>query len=86
MSDGAPKATTLQEYASQEAGCVLNGDKLVAPEQLEERWGVSRAELRRMWRGEVSGVYLPPLRFGQRTIRFRLADVLRVEWELYGRR
>ena len=76
--------TTLKEYAEQESQNILNGDKLVAPEQLEERWGLSREELRRIWRGEHPRVRLTPMRFGQRTFRFRMSDVLRVEWELYG--
>ena len=32
---------SLEEYARQESAAILNGDKLVAPEQLEVRWGVS---------------------------------------------
>ena len=78
--------TSAETYANEEADAISNGEKLVAPEMLMDRWMISRKELLKIVNGHHrSGVHLPALRFGSKTIRFRLADVVRVEYELYGR-
>jgi hypothetical protein len=78
--------TTFEDYASEESDAIANGDRLVAPEMLRDRWGISQKELLKIVNGiHRSGVHLPALRFGSKTMRFRLADVVRVEYEIYGR-
>jgi hypothetical protein len=78
--------TTYNEYASEETDAIVNGEKLVAPEMLTDRWGISQSELLKLVNGNHrSGVHLPALRFGSKTMRFRLVDVVRVEYEMYGR-
>ena len=75
---------TFEDYAKEEVGAVLRGDRLLAPEQIMERWGISRRELYKFHRGEHgSGVLLPALKLGKKTIRYRLRDVLRVEHEIF---
>ena len=77
---------TYNEYASEETDAIVNGEKLVAPEMLTDRWGISQSELLKLVNGNHrSGVHLPALRFGSKTMRFRLVDVVRVEYEMYGR-
>ena len=77
------KHLTFDEYAAQESTGVLNGDKLVAPEQLLERWKITPGELRKLYRGRhSSGLLLPVIEFGPKTKRFRLTDVLWLEYQL----
>ena len=51
------------------------------------RWGrqrltITRRQLQELHRGEnPKGLFLPAYRLGRKTIRYRLADVLRVEWQ-----
>ncbi|MFC1526767.1 hypothetical protein ACFL6X_08175 [Candidatus Latescibacterota bacterium] len=76
---------TFEDYAREETDNVLSGEKLLAPEQVMERWGITKKELQKYHRGEhPSGLFLPAHRFGKRTIRYRLRDVLRVEFESLG--
>jgi hypothetical protein len=78
--------TTFEQYSSEEADAISNGEKLVCPEMLLDRWGISKKELRKIINGQHrSGVHLPALRFGAKTKRFRLTDVVRAEFELYER-
>ena len=78
--------TSFNEYASEEADAIVNGERLVAPEMLMDRWAISRKELLKIVNGNhPSGVHLPALRFGSKTVRFRVADVVQVEYALYGR-
>ena len=78
--------TTFEDYASEESDAIVNGEKLVAPETLMDRWMISRKELLNLVNGHHrSGIHLRALRFGSKTIRFRLSDVVRVEYEMYGR-
>ncbi len=80
-----PMKTTYEDYASEEADAIINGEKLVAPEMLMDRWKISRKEVMKIANGNhPSGVHLPGVRFGSKTIRFRLADVVRAEYDLYG--
>ena len=77
---------TFQEYAAEEAGPITSGEKLLAPEQVMERLTITRRQLQELHRGENSrGLYLPAFRLGKKTIRYRLADVLRLEWEAMHR-
>ena len=77
---------SFKDYAAEEVDEILNGRTLLAPEDLLPRWKLSSKELRKLYSGQhPSGVYLPAIRFGLKTVRFRLCDVVRVEHELYGR-
>ena len=77
----------LKKYASNESESILNGERLVAPEMLMDRWQISRKEVMKLANGHhPSGVFLPSLRFGSKTVRFRLADVVEVEYRLYENR
>ena len=72
---------TFDEYAQEEGSAILNGEKLVAPEMVIDRLGISMEELRKFYRGRhPSGLLLPAHEFGPKTIRFRLKDVLWLEW------
>jgi hypothetical protein len=76
----------LGTYTAQESEAILAGDKLVAPEMLTARWKISQRELHKFVRGShPSGIRLPALHFGKKTLRFRLADVVKVEHALYNR-
>jgi hypothetical protein len=76
------KATTLKDYAEEESENIRNGERLLAPEQVMARLTITRRQLQAMHRGvHPRGLYLPAYRLGKKTIRYRLADVLRVEWE-----
>ena len=72
----------LEAYIQQETDAILQGEKLLAPEQVMERLGITRRQLMALHRGENShGLYLPVIRLGKKTIRYRLVDVLRLEFE-----
>jgi len=72
----------FREYVQQETEAILSGEKLLAPEQVMERLGITRRQLQQLHRGEnPRGLYLPAYRLGKKTIRYRLKDVLRLEWE-----
>ena len=72
---------TFDEYAKEEGTAILNGEKLVAPEMVIDRLGISMEELRKFYRERhPSGLLLPAHEFGPKRIRFRLKDVLWLEW------
>jgi hypothetical protein len=74
------------DYAAEEIGEILDGKALLAPQDLLSRWKISAKELKKLCSGtHPSGAFLPSVRFGLKTIRFRLRDVVRVEHELYER-
>ena len=50
-------------------------ERLLSRKQVAKRWRVSTETIKRRSREGL----LPPLRFNQRLIRYRLADVIRVE-------
>ena len=76
------KTTELEAYIRQETDAILQGEKLLAPEQVMERLGITRRQLLALHRGEnTHGLYLRPVRLGKKTIRYRVADVLRLEFE-----
>ena len=50
-------------------------ERLLSRKQVAKRWRVSTETIKRRGREGL----LPPLRFNQRLIRYRLADVIRVE-------
>ena len=78
---------SFEEYAKEVEIGVLNDEQFLAPEQVMKRWGITKRELSKYHRGEhPSGLVLPAYRFGRKTIRYRLRDVLWVEYEsLSGR-
>jgi hypothetical protein len=76
------KKTSFKEYAAEESEKILNGERLLAPEQVMDRLTITRRQLQELHRGEnPKGLFLPAYRLGSKTIRYRLADVLRVEWQ-----
>jgi hypothetical protein len=76
------KPVTLKEYADEEGENIRNGERLLAPEQVMERLTITRRQLQALHRGvHPRGLYLPAYHLGKKTIRYRLADVLRVEWQ-----
>ena len=76
------KRLTFKEYTAEESGKLLSGERLLAPEQVMERLTITRRQLQELHRGEnPKGLFLPAYRLGKKTIRYRLADVLRVEWQ-----
>ena len=76
------KPKTFEEYATEEKEKVLNGERLMAPEQVMERLTITRRQLQELHRGEhPKGLYLPAFKLGKKTIRYRLNDVLRLEWD-----
>ena len=76
------KRLTFKEYAAEETGKLLSGERLLAPEQVMERLTITRRQLQELHRGEnPQGLFLPAYRLGKKTIRYRMADVLRVEWQ-----
>jgi hypothetical protein len=75
------KMASFKEYAAQETERLLQGERLLAPEQVMERLVITRRQLQELHRGEnPQGLFLPPYRLGKKTIRYRLSDVLRLEW------
>ena len=82
------KPPTLKEYAAQESEKILNGERLLAPEQVMERLTITRKQLQLLHRGmHPRGLFLPAYKLGKKTIRYRLSDVLQLEWQsLYGHR
>ena len=73
---------TLKAYAEEESEKIRNGERLLAPEQVMERLTITRRQLQALHRGvHPRGLYLPAYHLGRKTIRYRLADVLRIEWE-----
>ena len=72
---------TFEEYSKQEGPNLLNGDTLLAPEQVMARLRITRRQLQQLHRGEhPRGLYLPACRLGKKTIRYRRLDVIRLEW------
>ena len=72
---------TFEEYYQQESPNLLNGDYLLAPEQVMARLKITRKQLYQLHRGEhPRGLHLPVCRLGNKTLRYRLFDVLRLEW------
>ena len=79
----ARTANDFKEYAKQEGEAILNGERLLAPEQVMARFGITRRQLQELHRGEnPKGLYLPAYRLGLKTIRYRLKDVLKLEWDM----
>ena len=75
-------ANGFREYEKQEAEAILSGEKLLAPEQVMARFGITRRQLQELHRGEnPRGLFLPAYRLGLKTIRYRLKDVLELEWK-----
>jgi hypothetical protein len=70
----------LCEYATEETAAILNGERLLAPEQVMRRWGISREQLKRLQAGRNHRrVRLPIVKIGAKTVRFRLRDVIQFE-------
>ena len=47
------KPRSFEEYATEEKESVLNGEKLLAPEQVMERLTITRRQLQELHRGEL---------------------------------
>jgi hypothetical protein len=77
---------SFKDYAAQEATNLTSGEKLLAPEQVMDRLSITRRQLHSLHGGtHPRGLYLPACRLGQKTIRYRLQDVLRLEYQaLHG--
>jgi hypothetical protein len=72
----------LDSYVKQESKSVLDGERLLPPEALMERWGINYKELKKYSRGEhPGGITLRTVWIGPRTARYRLVDVLEFEYE-----
>ena len=80
------RRVTFQEYAAQETDSLTSGEKLLAPEQVMQRLTITRRQLQTLHGGtHPRGLYLPAYRLGKKTVRYRLTDVLRLEYEaLHG--
>ena len=80
------RRVTFQEYAAQETDSLTSGEKLLAPEQVMQRLTITRRQLHSLHGGtHPRGLFLPAYRLGKKTIRYRLTDVLRLEYEaLHG--
>ena len=79
----------LHQYATEETDAILNGERLLAPEQVMRRWGISREQLKRLQAGRNSRqLRLPIVKIGAKTVRFRLRDVIQFEHSCHsnGRR
>ena len=73
---------TFKEYTAQESEKILNGERLLAPEQVMERLTITRKQLQALHRGvHPRGLFLPAYKLGKKTIRYRLTDVLQLEWQ-----
>ena len=80
-NQAVPEPRSFEEYVQAERSGLISGKKLMAPEQVMERLGITRKKLRSLCGGKgTSGVRLPVLRLGHKTLRFREADVLFLEW------
>ena len=72
----------LKEYIKEEAGKLLDGERLLTPAQVCQRLNISKRQLLEITRGEnPKGLYLPACRISRKVIRYRLVDVLRFEHE-----
>ena len=66
----------FEDYSTQEADAIRNGECLLAPEQVMARLGITRRQLHRLHRGEnAKGLFLQAYRLGKKTTRYRLEDV-----------
>ena len=55
-------------------------DRLLSRKEVARRWGVSTETVKR----RASEGLLPPIRFNQRLVRYRLSDIRRLEDEAAG--
>ncbi|MCC7265312.1 MAG: hypothetical protein IT369_22645 [Candidatus Latescibacteria bacterium] len=63
------KPPTLKEYAAQESEKILNGERLLAPEQVMERLTITRKQLQLLHRGmHPRGLFLPAYKLGKKTM------------------
>jgi hypothetical protein len=74
--------STFAEYSEEESRRVLKGEQLLAPEQVMARLGITRRQLMALHRGEnAHGLFIKPIRIGKKTMRYRIQDVLKLEWD-----
>ncbi len=79
------KKPDLKEYLKEETDRILDGERLLVPEQVMKRWGISREQLKKLQAGRNRrGIQLHSVKIGAKTVRFRLKDVLAVEHTCYG--
>ena len=73
---------TLEAYTREEWEGALSGERLLSPEHVVKRLGITKRQLQELHsRDDCTGLFLPPLRLGKKTVRYRLKDVLRLEWQ-----
>ena len=73
---------SLDEYLQEEANAISAGQRLLAPEQVMERLGISWKQLKNLHSGyNRQGLRLPYVKLGSKTIRYRLRDVVELEWK-----
>ena len=76
------KAKGFEDYVKEETEPFLKGNKLLTPEMVIERLGITKRQLQELTRGEnPHGLFLPAIRLGKKTIRYRMIEVLRLEFE-----
>ena len=77
-----PSVMNLENYSAQEAEALLKGEKLLSPEQVMERLGISWEQLKDLHIGRNRrDLKLPYIKLGHKTVRYRLKDVLELEWK-----
>ena len=80
--DTLKRRPTLEDYLREEAEAVSTGQPLLAPEQVMERLGISWKQLQNLHSGySRTGLRLPYVKLGSKTIRYRLRDVVELEWK-----
>lgn len=72
----------FNNYAEQESEAILKGEELLAPEQVMKRLHINWEQLKDLHVGRNRrGLKLPYIKLGHKTIRYRLKDVLELEWK-----
>jgi len=69
----------FKNYADEEAEGILHGERLLPPEAVMERWGITRRQLLEIARGENPNIYLPAYRISRKIIRFKVSDIIEAE-------
>ena len=71
----------FKRYCREEADALLDGERLLTPDQVMTRLNITRRQLQELHRGENPWLALPPVRLGKKTIRYRLKDILKLEYD-----
>ena len=76
---------TILTYTYADLDRIFRRERLISEEELLNMWRINKRTLRALVNGhDRRGVHLPAVRFSAKQIAFRLADVMRVEQELWG--